>query len=88
MKRSSQNKKRGEPRMEQTPKGELARLVRDKFHGMGAMLGFKLRVVKRTGRSILSNFPQTRTWSVEELSVSHVIRGGGVTRLYEREHSI
>ena len=48
--------------VDQTPKGELARLVREKLEDMGGMLGFKLRVVERTGKNILSNFPQTKTW--------------------------
>ena len=29
---------------------------------MGASLGFKIRVMERTGRNILTNFPQTSTW--------------------------
>ena len=48
--------------VEQTPKGELARLVREQLQRMGATLGYKVRVVERTGRSIISCFPQTKTW--------------------------
>ena len=48
--------------VEHTPKGELARRVREQLQHMGASLGFKIRVVERTGRNILTNFPQTITW--------------------------
>ena len=48
--------------IEQTPHGELARLVKDLLHRLEPMLGFKLRVVERTGstmKSLLSQ-PQGR----------------------------
>ena len=49
--------------VEQSPGGELAKQVRVKMQEMEQMLGFKLRVVERTGRNLLTSFPQTRTWS-------------------------
>ena len=49
--------------VDQTPKGELAKLVREHLHKLEGVMGFRLRVVERTGRNILSNFQQTRTWS-------------------------
>ena len=48
--------------VEQTPGGELAKKIRDQLQHMGSSLGFRIRVVERTGRNILSNFPQTSTW--------------------------
>ena len=49
--------------MEQSPGGELAKQVRNKMLEMEPILGFRLRVVERTGRNLLTSFPQTRTWS-------------------------
>ena len=46
--------------VEKTPRVELARLVREQINGMGATLGFKLKVVERTGRKLVTNFPQTK----------------------------
>ena len=48
--------------VEQTPMGELARRIREQVNSMGSTLGFKLKVVERTGRNLLTNFPQTKTW--------------------------
>lgn len=48
--------------VEQAPRGELACVLREQLNYMGATLGFRLRVVERTGRSLLSCIPQTRTW--------------------------
>ena len=49
--------------MEQSPGGELAKQVRTKLQEMEPLLGFRLRVVERTGKNLLTSFPQTRTWS-------------------------
>ena len=38
--------------VEKTPRLELAKLVREQINGMGATLGFKLKVVERTGRKL------------------------------------
>ena len=48
--------------VEQTPQGELARRIREQMTNLAPTLGFKVRIVERTGRNILTNFPQTRTW--------------------------
>ena len=61
--------------VEQTPMGELARGVRDQLQSLGAVLGYRIRVVERTGRNILTQFPQTSRWGVVEMTVSRVTRG-------------
>ena len=48
--------------VEQTPRGELAVQIREQLKNLEGLMGFKLRVVERTGRNILSNFQQTNTW--------------------------
>ena len=48
--------------VEQTPRGALANELRERLQGLGATIGFKIRVVERTGKSILSNFSQLQTW--------------------------
>ena len=63
---------RGDPKLrtravifvEQTHGGELASQLRELLLKLEPILTFRLRVVERTGRNILSNFPQTATWSV------------------------
>ena len=45
--------------MEQTPFGELAGRVKELLHRLEPTLGFKLRVVERTGRSIKSHLSQS-----------------------------
>ena len=52
--------------VEQTPRGEVARLLKEQLQNLEPVLGYKLRVVERTGRNILSSFPQTKTWSGEQ----------------------
>ena len=44
--------------LEQTPHGELARRVRELMTRLEPVVGFRLRVAARTGRNILSYFPQ------------------------------
>ena len=48
--------------VDQTPKGELAKLMREQLYKLEDMMGFRIRVVERTGRNILSNYRQTSTW--------------------------
>ena len=48
--------------MEQTPKGELAKRLREALRGMEHTLGFKVKVVERTGRSLGSKFPLSDLW--------------------------
>ena len=55
-------KTRGVVFVEQTPRGELACALREQLNNIEFTLGFKLRVVEKTGRSLLSCFPQTKTW--------------------------
>ena len=52
--------------VEQTPRGELARLVREQLHKLEGIMGYKLRVVERTGRSIVTIFPQSTIWRGEQ----------------------
>ena len=47
--------------VEQTPRGELARRVKEQLQGLEGTLGFKLKVVERTGRSLKSVFSQGQT---------------------------
>ena len=48
--------------MEQTPGGELAKLVREQLYKLEGVMGYRVRVVERTGRNILSNFHQSSSW--------------------------
>ena len=48
--------------VEQTPRGELAILLREQLQKMEQVLGYRIRVVERTGRNIMSSYPQTATW--------------------------
>ena len=41
---------------------ELAKKMREQLVNLDPTLGFKATVVERTGRNILTTFPQTRTW--------------------------
>ena len=52
--------------VEQTPQGELAKMMREQILKMEHILGYRLRVVERTGRNVLSTFPQTSTWKGEQ----------------------
>ena len=48
--------------VEQSPKGELARRLREELRRMEPTLGFKVKVVERTGRSLGSKFPLAELW--------------------------
>ena len=48
--------------VEQSPMGALASKIREQLQHMGPTLGFKIRVVERTGRNIQTNFSQLHTW--------------------------
>ena len=48
--------------VEQTPKGALAGGIREQLQHLGTTLGYKVRVVERSGRNILTFFPQLQTW--------------------------
>ena len=48
--------------VEQTPKGELAGRLREAMRSMEQTLGFKIKVVERTGRSLGSKFPLGNLW--------------------------
>ena len=48
--------------LEQTPQGELARRIREQIQILEPTLGYKVRVVERTGRSIKNMFAQTSIW--------------------------
>ena len=59
--------------LEQTPGGELARRVREQLVSLEPTLGYRLRVVERTGRSIQSIFSQTSVWSGVQCGREHCI---------------
>ena len=42
--------------------GELARQIKEQAQRLEPILGYKLRVVERTRRDILSSFPQAGSW--------------------------
>ena len=48
--------------VEQTPLGELAKRVRELITRLEPTLGYSLKVVERTGRSITSLFGQSKLW--------------------------
>ena len=48
--------------VEQSPMGELARQIKEQAQRLEPILGYKLRVVERTRRDILSSFPQAGSW--------------------------
>ena len=47
--------------VEQTPRGALASKIREQLLHLGPTLGYKIRVVERSGRNILTHFPQLQT---------------------------
>ena len=48
--------------VEQSPKGELASRLREALRRMEQTLGFRVKVVERTGRSLGSRFPLSSLW--------------------------
>ena len=48
--------------VEQTRNGELAKRLREALRGMEHTLGFRVKVVERTGRSLGSKFPLNNLW--------------------------
>ena len=46
--------------VEQTPQGELAKKMKEQLQGLEATLGFRIRVVERTGRSLKNIFSQNQ----------------------------
>ena len=46
--------------LEQTPMGELARRVREQLVRMEDILGYRIKVVERTGRSLVSCLSQAK----------------------------
>ena len=49
--------------VEQSPGGELAKRIRESLRRMENTLGFKVKVVERTGRSLGSKFPLNNLWA-------------------------
>ena len=49
--------------VEQSPGGELAKRIRESLRRMENTLGFKVKVVERTGRSLGSKFPINNLWA-------------------------
>ena len=48
--------------LEQTPQGELSKRVREKLQDLEPVLGYRIKVIERTGRSLQSVFSQTGIW--------------------------
>ena len=48
--------------VEQTPGGELAAKLRELFMRLEPTVGFYIKVVEKTGRSLMSQFPLTNLW--------------------------
>ena len=48
--------------VEHTKDGELSRRLREVIGRMAPMLGFSVKVVERTGRTLKSCFPQSSLW--------------------------
>ena len=48
--------------MEQTPEGALANKLRELLRRLEPTLGFKMKVVERTGATLRSNFPLYNLW--------------------------
>ena len=48
--------------VDQTPQGELASRLREVLRGLEGAMGFRIKVVERTGATIRSNFPLTKLW--------------------------
>ena len=59
--------------VEQTPFGELAVRVREQLQRLEPTLGYKVRVVERTGTSISSMFAQSSIWGGEECGRSECV---------------
>ena len=49
--------------VEQSPKGELTKRLRESLKDMEQTLGFRVKVVERTGRSLGSKFPLNNLWA-------------------------
>ena len=49
--------------IEQSPRGELAKRLRETMRDMEQTLGFKIKIVERTGRSLGSKFPLNNLWA-------------------------
>ena len=60
--------------VEQSPQGELAKRMRDQLRGLETTLGFRIKVVERTGRSLKSILTQGLVLGGKECG-----RGGCVT---------
>ena len=54
--------------VEQSPKGELAKRLRESLKDMEQTLGFRVKVVERTGRSLGSKFPLNNLWAGSKCS--------------------
>ena len=48
--------------VEQTPQGELAKKMKEQLQGLEATLGYRIRVVERTGESLKNIFSQNQVY--------------------------
>ena len=52
--------------VEQTPHGELVKRMREQLANLAPTLGYRVRVVERTGIKMVSSFPQSSAWRGEK----------------------
>ena len=48
--------------VDQSPGGELARRIREQMRAMEQTLGFRTKIVERTGATLRSKFPLGKQW--------------------------
>ena len=48
--------------VDQTPNGELAKLLRETLRRLEHILGFRVKIVEKTGTPIKGNFSVTKLW--------------------------
>ena len=79
--------------VEQSPKGELARRLREALRDMEHTLGFRVKIVERTGRNLGSKFPLNNLWAGSKCGREDCVTceqggGGGTTTVYQAEFGI
>ena len=79
--------------VEQSPRGELAKRLRETIKDMEHTLGFRVKVVERTGRSIGSKFPLNNLWAGMKCGRGDCVTceqegGGGAPFMYQIQPGI
>ena len=52
--------------LEQTPQGELARRIKEQLQNLEPTLGYRIKVVERSGKSLQGIFSQSQVWQGQE----------------------